>query len=163
MPTESELREGAGFIRYEYLMLAEATRIWVDQGLSEASRATRLKSRMITDVSLLHARNLIDFIAPTASAKPKDVMAKHYNPSWKCSGESQLAGRSIADWRKRINKLMSHVTYERTTLISQLGSPRWPLETIHKDLVARLGEFLMTLPDSRREWFGSEIRAAYHR
>jgi hypothetical protein len=52
MPTESELKEGAGFIKYEYLMLAEAARLLVDQGSSGDSPATKWRRRMATDVFL---------------------------------------------------------------------------------------------------------------
>ena len=155
MPTESELQEGAGFISYEYLMLAEAARLWVNQGLSEYSSAVKLKRRMATDVFLLHARNLINFLSPTESAKMNDdVVATDYNASWTCSKDSRFAGKSISEWRQQINKLLSHVTYERTTLIREGGPERWPIETIHQAIEARFGAFLATLSESRREWFG---------
>lgn len=161
MPTDRELEEGARLVTYEYLMLVEAGRRWSDQSLREYSKSAKWEHRIVTDVFLLHARNLLDFLVPRASAKSRDVVAQHYASTWACSQDETLAGRTIADWRDRIDKLLSHVTYRRTAMISETQpQPRWPIEKLHEDLVMRFCEFLKSLPASRREWFGAEVRAA---
>lgn len=40
------------------------------------------------------------------------------------------------------------------------SQPRWPIENLHEALAMRFCEFLRSLPESRREWFGAEVRAA---
>jgi hypothetical protein len=159
MPSEGDLKRGAGLIRYEYLMLARVAQVWMEEDLGTYSRATKWRTRMITDAFLLHARNLIDFVAPATSARPGDVVATHYNESWTSSGGIPMAGRTVVEWRIRINKLLSHVTYERSALIEQTGQQRWPIDELYRGVEGMLAEFLRTLPRERREWFGSEIPA----
>jgi len=155
MPSESELRDGAGFVRYEFQMLTKAAEIWKAKNLGTYSKSNKWERRRTTDVFLLHARNLLDFFAPRKSAREADVEAKHYDPSWECSEGSSLAGRTIVQWRDQIDKLLSHVTYNRTTMINEnTSASRWPIESLNKELVAMLDGFLMALPESRREWFG---------
>lgn len=155
MPSESELRDGAGFVRYEFQMLTKAAEIWRAKDLGTYSKSNKWERRRITDVFLLHARNLLDFFAPRSSARPADVGAKHYNPLWECSEDSSLAGRTIVEWRNQIDKLLSHVTYNRTTIINEnTSASRWPIESINKELVAMLDKFLMALPERQRQWFG---------
>jgi hypothetical protein len=156
MPTESELQQGARFIRYEYLMLAEACRRWTDHGLSDYSRTNKWERRLVTDVFLLHSRNLLDFLSPRKHHRAQDVIAPHFTPTWACSPDTSLAGRTICDWRNRIDKLLSHVTYGRTVMIDEMApQERWPIEEFHAGLVMVFSEFLKTVPEPRREWFGA--------
>ena len=161
MPNEEELRAGAGFIRYEFLMLARAAQLWRDRGLAKDSKTTKWERRMVTDVFLLHARNLIDFLAPRANARRRDVLARHYSRAWACPETSVLAGRTVLVWRSQIDKLLSHVTYARTAISDGDASPRpWPIEELHEELTATLADFVSTLPASQRDWFGSELQGA---
>lgn len=152
-PTETDLREGAKLIGYELAMLAEAARLW-NSGLQHDSKANRAERRMVTEVFLLHARNLLDFVAPRPTSRSTDVLAEHYEPSWCCSDRTQFANRPVNEWRGQIDKLLSHITYSRRAIITSIGEePRWPIEAFHRELTAKINEFLETLPESRRTWF----------
>lgn len=154
MPTDSELQDGAGFVRYEFQMLTKAAEIWRANDLSTYSKENKWERRRITDVFLLHGRNLLDFFAPRDSAQPADVVARHYDPLWECPDGSSLAGRTIVEWRDRIDKLLSHVTYNRRAMINEnTSASRWPIGSINQELVAMFDKFLKALPQSRREWF----------
>lgn len=134
-------------------MLAEAARLW-NSGLQHGSRANRTERRMVTEVFLLHARNLLDFVAPRPTSRSADVLAEHYEPSWCCSDRTQFANRPVNEWRGQIDKLLSHITYSRRAIINSIGEePRWPIEAFHRELTAKINEFLETLPESRRTWF----------
>jgi hypothetical protein len=74
------MQQGARFIRYGYLMLAEASRRWTNRGLGKYSPKNKWERRIVTDVFLLHARHLLDFLAPRQAAKPDDVIAQHFAP-----------------------------------------------------------------------------------
>jgi hypothetical protein len=160
MLTESELQQGARFIRYEYRMLAEASRRWTDLGLDNYSLRNKWERRLVLDLFLLHARNLLDFLAPRPTVGPEDVIAPHFAPTWAWSQHTGLAGRTIIDWRDRIDKLLSHVTYRRTAMIDEMVSEeRWQIEELHAGLAMVFSEFLKTVPEPRTNGFGPELGA----
>jgi D-tyrosyl-tRNA(Tyr) deacylase len=158
IPAEGELEDGARFIRFEYQMLDRAAQIWRDKRLNTHSKSNKWERRRVTEVFLLHMRNLMDFMAPRPSLQPGDVVATHYRRSWRRSEDDLLAGLSIAEWRSRIDKLLSHVTYNRREIMEEADrSSRWPIEEIHRDLTRSLGDFLSAVPEARRKWFDLEI------
>jgi hypothetical protein len=151
--TEDQLRAGAKLIEYELAMLAEAARLWTD-GLAEYSRPNKMQRRIVTDVFLLHARNLLDFVSPRPNPRSTDVLAEHYESSWSCPGRTGIANYTIDEWRARIDKLLAHVTYDRHGILESIGEePRWPIEELYREITGRIDEFLESLPESRRVWF----------
>lgn len=104
---------------------------------------------LIREAFLLHFRNLIDFFYGEGKGAD-DVLASDYMnqpsawvpniPSW------------LGEYKRRCNKLLAHLTYER---IAYKGSNDmvWNLEGKIQHISREWASFLEAMPDRRRAWF----------
>lgn len=95
--------------------------------------------------TLLHARNLLDFLTGNPTRKD-DIRAAHFLPNsedcwWKSNKLELLSTR-----RDDLNFSISHLTYRRTTK----DRPKWDLQTIADEVHAAFDEFISLLPKSEQ-------------
>ncbi len=153
--TDEDLRNAAGNIYYEVEMLCNVLALWLFLPLlNPAFRNMAIES------FLVHFRNVRDFLYPTHGQRQPDskspdryavaldsVLAFDFNPSgWNFE---------ITDWievapdeRNRINRMLSHVSYSRSSYAKE-----WPLQRMGEELTSRFIQFLKTLTPGRKDLF----------
>jgi hypothetical protein len=105
---------------------------------------------VLLESRLLHTRNLIDFFEHEVGKREKDdVLAEDYGFSHR---EIMISDSD----RQRLNKSLSHITYERVALREQ-GTIEWPIKDTLLPLLDPCEEFLQHLIDT----FLQEEKAAY--
>ncbi len=134
-------------VRYERGMLD-----WCAQQIALASElpksdANQSRSNLTLEGFLLHARVLRDFFVGPPK-KDDDVLAEHFleEPvpvcTWSCPYLSEHRNR------KRLDKLLAHLTYTR------LGhEKKWNVAKIHAEIERAWQEFLGALPVGTQQWF----------
>lgn len=101
----------------------------------------------------LHCRNLMDFFEGKGHDSD-DIAAQHFVPgqehSWHKARRAEATPTGYAKWRRHVNKLASHLTYDRIKY-GACSPPPSPDVTLY---MIRLGvRFLAFLPSERVAWF----------
>jgi hypothetical protein len=166
--TDNELQQGAAFVSYEVQMMLYAFDCWKSTSEDQETKNDR---RVYNEAFLVHVRNVLDFLYLRGNVEPHlrrnverlartdDVIAEDYPAEWKLPQGVKIGGRPVYDskepddLRHQINKLLSHVTYNRTKLISNLQPERWPVEDIKNDIMGHMEDFRSQLPPDRKAWF----------
>lgn len=101
----------------------------------------------------VHARNILDFFFPRGNPRPDDICAKQYADDWDDgvarTSELVIADDSLIQWRRRLDKQVSHLTRQRC----QEPDPEWDWRRLGIALELLLDEFLGLLSKPRAEWF----------
>jgi hypothetical protein len=107
------------------------------------------EQRLILEALLLHFRNVVDFFFESARGSD-GIHASDFFPEpdhWK-----PPAPAWVPQYRRRCNKLLSHLTYSRI----EYGKKRemgWHLDDKLASISGTWNEFLGTLPNYRAAWF----------
>ena len=109
---------------------------------------------LIREAFLIHFRNLLDFLYGTKK-HGDDVLATDYTADtlWKPAPPSWLD-----DYRRRCNKLLAHLTYDRVRYEDQ-NNMAWELEEKIQHIRGEWASFMHSLPDERRAWFTYQPQA----
>lgn len=103
---------------------------------------------MAVESFLLHFRLIRDFLYPNDLiwSEGDNVVAADYNPTWT---------KTDGDWnecspqeRKRVNKLLAHLSYSRRAL-----DHSWPTALMRQEVIQSLASFVRSLPPERQLWF----------
>ena len=136
-----------GSLFYEALMMQEAAARCVEP-TGKRSLQKDVPYNMAIECFLVHFRNLRDFLYPDdkVQAESDNVVAFDYDSNWAKTDKDWKDCSS--DERRRINKLLAHISYSRREL-----AHRWPINDMRQRIMQRLAAFIRCLPASRQEWF----------
>jgi hypothetical protein len=109
----------------------------------------RVVSFSLIEACLLHARNLDDFLG-RANPRPGDVLAVHYQPSWR---PRHFLDR---DERRAINTRLAHVNMNRAS-----ANVEWLVPLARRGLDA-FGAFVASLDPEAAGWFRDDLAEAEH-
>jgi len=153
--TEAELKKAAAHIGYEWRMLQGAVESdWHQFSVAAGSHQELCNAHARTELVLLHARLLYDFLF-TFSDSPDDIQASDFLEGaamreW-CKRRKRLATTYcpvLTNHRKRLNKRLFHLSYQRDTL------PKgWDTIAIVTELCKALQFFKSQLSQKRSELF----------
>jgi hypothetical protein len=114
MRPESERLEGLGHVAYEITMMIEATLHFSD--IDQVPRGDGLAQNVYLESALLHARNLVEFLAG-----PDDTEAMHagdFTPEWDPTQWSHLMKESAA-----LGEHLSHLSWRQVRTKAGALSP----------------------------------------
>lgn len=142
-PDQAKLRRGAETVRYEYAMFLHSSVL-----LHEWAEDPGLMHNILLENVLLHARNLVEFFG-TTSHTADDIRARHY-----LTAPHDFALPYSRSIKKRLNKLLAHVSYSR----SEFQKP-WQVAALRQELAGAWAEFIDRLADipGREKWFDVEV------
>lgn len=103
---------------------------------------------------LIHARNLLDFFCGPARLLPTDLIAADFFPK-SVPWQTPRVPRTLWSVRKRMNRLLAHLTIHRLTY-EKKDTPRqwrWPCPKMEEELLGLWERFLRTLPPDRADLF----------
>jgi hypothetical protein len=132
---KTQLIDASAALYYEVLVL-EATA----KALSSQTVDDPLQARAVIESFLIHSRNLIDFMYPTKPEKD-DILAQDFflDPGdWLRQREAE--GAILQTSKRRINKLLSHLTYTRLKTSSE--DSKWDSVGLRDEIVLKLRVFL---------------------
>lgn len=142
-----------GSVYYEVVMMDEALKRWTKlRPIATRSREQAIAANLALEGFLLHFRNLRDFFYPSSEiwTRPKwydNAVAWDFCRAWtRCSLEWS---ESSPGERDRINKLLSHISYGRSTLDKDWSGA----EKMAKRVMEQFDLLLPLLTAQQREWF----------
>jgi hypothetical protein len=148
--SQEDLKSMAGHVRYEITeFTASARRLRELKPQRGAGKEIdRSEWNRALESMLLHFRVLRDFFGekPKDGNAPKkdDVRAEEYLTKWSPSGDALFA-----DTRNRINKRLTHLTWERLK-----EGQDWPeLDAMKKAIDDTVERFIKALPPNEAGWF----------
>lgn len=139
---DEKLEAAAEHVGYELRMLVAAL-----------NNQRTIGDRFAYTAWFLHCRNLMDFFEGKGH-DPNDIAAQHFVPrqehTWHKARRAESTPKRYAAWRGHINKLASHLTYDRI----KYGACSPPPSLDVTLYMIRLGvRFLTFLPSDRIKWF----------
>lgn len=143
-----QLREAAGHVTYELMMLVHSADV-VGAHYGSPAVFSDEQSNMALESFLLHFRNLRDFLCPSQTPKEDDIIATDFL-------DKQV--RDIGDRTKlsqdkqRLNGMLTHLTYRRNEYIAE-GAHTWKVGGMRAAMLEEMGRFMLLLPAERTEWF----------
>lgn len=133
------------YVRHEWRMVQQLNQVLIELFFGDLKLEWCI-STAVLDSLLIHARNLHDFFCRQATRKG-DVTVGHLLPvqhaNWHPSGMDTLA-TSIDS----INKLFTHLTYERID-----RDVSWHANRLREEIDAAFEQFLALLPESERDFW----------
>lgn len=101
---------------------------------------------------LLHARCLLDFLYPSQSVRPDDVLAEDFFDDPSVLRKALPTSLPIATFLKsRTGKEVAHLTYGRLNITPT--QKEWNFSEIHQQLGNALAIFFECLTNEQRGWF----------
>ena len=143
MPLHPDAKKIAPKAEYEWDMF-----VYLSERIkSEYPTADKPTKNFLTEVYLLHARVLYDFLL--RPPKDDDVSATHFfdDASEWCTVRSDFCPY-LRENMTRVNKKLTHLTYSRLT-----EDEIWDHDAIRDEISHAWRTFLEMLPEDRREWF----------
>ena len=123
MPSNQELQDGTGYVFYELVTLFHARVIHMRAAEKQACGSSSEFNAMWNAVQcvaiesfLVHYRTLYEFFHNREKGKDNDsLLANQYATGW--SGKGEWDKDAPPDEQKRINKLLSHISFRRQGLL----------------------------------------------
>jgi hypothetical protein len=159
--SDGELEEAAVHVRYEVNMLLFAVGVVGGCHSSPQSTPEENDRNVALDSFLLHFRNLRAFLCPKLQrVEADDILAGDFlkRPEFFDVADSD----ALAVDKKRIDKMLAHVSYNRTKYIND-GDEVWMCARLASTMLANFDRFLAALPDHRTRWFASRAFLQEHR
>ena len=128
-----------GHLRYEVWMLARTAEILNANKRNLTDETSRVIHNALLESSMVHARNLIDFLY-SEGTKPSDVVARDFfdNPS-EYRRERSPKTKLLKTVPYRVGKEIAHLTYDRLGKAPEQRT--WPAMQIAVDINGRLADF----------------------
>jgi hypothetical protein len=152
MKPEEKLRAAAELIVQERRMLHHSYSKLAE--ISSADIADPVERNVYLESFLLHFRNILDFLEPPDSLRKDDVKATDFLTTY-------VAPNAPTQYRKDINKRLSHMSYSR--LLVEPENRSWPitemLSEIEDTWKSFVGSFIIA-EERRSDWFGAQTTDA---
>jgi len=126
------LRTGAEVVTYEYWMFKEGLR-WLASLKGVSSAPSQAAMNAAIEVTLIHARNLLDFFA--AGGRPNDVKMHDF-----LSFPPRIALPYLRKNRKRMNRKLAHPSYSNSRMSSS-----WDFAAIEAEIDKAIARFVKRL------------------
>jgi hypothetical protein len=145
LPTDEELRDGAGYIFYELSTMFHARTIQsiaagkLQDGAADENAMWRAMQCCAIESFLVHYRNLRDFLNNFSVGQDGDsLLARHYVITWTGDG----AWKADRGERLRLDKLLAHISFQRDTP----GPGSWDLEKMEQHVCRVFLAFVNQVP-----------------
>jgi hypothetical protein len=152
MKPEEKLRAAAELIVQERRMLHHSYSKLAE--ISSADIADPVERNVYLESFLLHFRNILNFLEPPDSVREDDVKAADFLSTY-------VATNAPSQYRKDINKRLSHVTYSR--LLVEPENRSWPSSEMLGEIEETWNDFMRRADIAEElpsDWFGPQTTEA---